>query len=64
MSQFRIISRRFLRRLPSTFSTVVQATLVLAFVVPMHAQAPAAAAPAPDVIVFTNGDQLSGKLLR
>jgi hypothetical protein len=64
MSQFRIISRRFLRRLPSTFSTVVQATLVLAFVVPVHAQAPAAAAPAPDVIVFTNGDQLSGKLLR
>jgi hypothetical protein len=61
MSQFRIISRRFLRRLPST---VVQATLVFAFAVPMHAQTPAAAAPAPDVIVFTNGDQLSGKLLR
>ncbi len=64
MSQFRIISRRFLRHLPSTLSTVVQATLVLAFAVPMHAQTPAAAAPAPDVIVFTNGDQLSGKLLR
>jgi hypothetical protein len=64
MSLFKIISRRFLRRLPSTLSTVVQATLVLAFAVPMHAQAPAAAAPAPDVIVFTNGDQLSGKLLR
>jgi Protein of unknown function, DUF481 len=64
MSLFKIISRRFLRRLPSTLSTVVQATLVLAFAVPMHAQAPAAAAPALDVIVFTNGDQLSGKLLR
>lgn len=31
---------------------------------PVHAQAPAAAAPAPDVIIFTNGDQLTGKLLR
>ena len=30
----------------------------------MYAQTPAAAAPAPDVIVFTNGDQLTGKLLR
>ena len=64
MSLFRIVGRRFLRRLPSTLSTVVQATLALAFAVPMHAQTPAAAAPAPDVIVFTNGDQLSGKLLR
>ena len=27
-------------------------------------QAPAAAKPAPDVLVFTNGDQLTGKLLR
>jgi hypothetical protein len=44
---------------------VLPAALGLAFAVPMHAQTPAAApAPAPDVIVFTNGDQLSGKLLR
>jgi Protein of unknown function, DUF481 len=64
MSQFGNIARRFLRRLPSTLSTMVQATLVFAFAAPMHAQAPAAAAPAPDVLVFTNGDQLTGKLLR
>jgi hypothetical protein len=63
MSQFRIVSRRFLRHLPSTLFTVVQATLVVAFAAPMHAQTPAAAAPAPDVLVFTNGDQLTGKLL-
>ncbi len=63
MSEFRIISRRFLRHLPSTLSTVVQATLLLAFAVPMHAQTPAAAAPASDVLVFTNGDQLTGKLV-
>jgi hypothetical protein len=64
MSDFRNIGRRFLRCLPSPLSTVVQATLVLAFTATMHAQAPAAAAPAPDVLVFTNGDQLTGKLLR
>src|ERR1700748_481223 len=38
--------------------------LLVGVALPMHAQAPAAAAPAPDVIVFTNGDQLTGKLLR
>lgn len=64
MSEFRNIGRRFWRCLPSTLSTVVQAALVLAFTAPMYAQAPAAAAPAPDVLVFTNGDQLTGKLLR
>src|ERR1700722_18945221 len=37
---------------------------LLGFVLPLHAQTPAAPAPAPDVIVFTNGDQLTGKLLR
>jgi hypothetical protein len=63
MPQFRTVSRRFLRRVLST-SPVLPAALGLVFAVPMHAQAPAAAAPAPDVIVFTNGDQLSGKLLR
>ena len=63
MSQFRIISRLFLRRLPRTLSAV-QAALVLAFAIPMHAQAPAAAAPGTDILVFTNGDQLTGKLLR
>jgi hypothetical protein len=42
---------------------MLPAGLGLAFAVPMQAQTPAAAAPAPDVLVFTNGDQLSGKLL-
>ena len=37
---------------------------LLASALPLLAQAPAAAAPAPDVIVFSNGDQLTGKLLR
>jgi Protein of unknown function, DUF481 len=36
--------------------------LLFGFALPMHAQAPAA--PAPDVIIFQNGDQLTGKLLR
>ncbi len=31
---------------------------------PVHAQSAPSAAPAPDVIIFTNGDQLTGKLLR
>ena len=30
----------------------------------VYAQGPVAATPAPDVILFTNGDQLTGKLLR
>jgi Protein of unknown function, DUF481 len=64
MFQFRMSGRRFLRHLPSALSTAVQATLVLAFAAPIFAQTPAAAAPAPDVLVFTNGDQLTGKLLR
>src|ERR1700683_4015370 len=63
MPQFITVSRRFLRRVPSTLP-VVLAALGLVFTVPMHAQAPVAAAPAPDVIFFTNGDQLSGKLVR
>jgi hypothetical protein len=63
MSQFRIVSRRFLRRLLNTLPIMLPAGLGLAFAVPMQAQTPAAAAPAPDVLVFTNGDQLSGKLL-
>jgi uncharacterized protein DUF481 len=64
MPQFTIVSRYFLRRLLNILPTVVSATVGLAFIVPIHAQTPAAAAPSPDVIVFTNGDQLSGKLLR
>ena len=31
---------------------------------PLHAQTPAATPPGTDVILFTNGDQLTGKLLR
>jgi hypothetical protein len=55
MSQFSIAGRFF-----------VPAALSLALALPAHPQsAPAKpAAPAPDVIFFTNGDQLTGKLLR
>jgi hypothetical protein len=65
MSQFHFASRLFSRRsihLRLVLPTVLGLVSVLS---PLHAQtaAPAAAA-APDVIVFTNGDQLTGKLLR
>ena len=64
MSQFKFASRAF-SRLPTTLRTLLGVTLGLTFALPGHAQsAPAAAAPAPDVIIFTNGDQLTGKLLR
>jgi hypothetical protein len=43
---------------------VLPAALGLVFAAPMHAEAPAAPAAGTDVIVFTNGDQLTGKLLR
>jgi hypothetical protein len=65
MSLFDFASRLFSRRsiplrlgLPTVFG-------LAAVLMPLHAQtaAPAAAA-APDVIIFTNGDQLTGKLLR
>ena len=36
----------------------------LTFALPLHAQSCSGAAAAPDVIIFTNGDQLTGKLLR
>jgi hypothetical protein len=42
---------------------LLSATLGLTFALPLQAQTAAAASP-PDVIVFTNGDQLTGKLLR
>jgi Protein of unknown function, DUF481 len=64
MPPFRVVSRRFLRRVLNTLPMVLPAALGLAFAVPMHAQAPAAPAAASDVIIFTNGDQLTGKLLR
>ena len=63
MSQFRFVSRIF-SRLSLTLAAMLAAT---SFAVPGQAQtAPAdkSAAPAPDVLVFTNGDQLTGKLLR
>jgi Protein of unknown function, DUF481 len=63
MPRFSIASRPFLRRLLKALPTVLPAAAGLAFAAPMQAQTPAAAAPAPDVIVFTNGDQLTGKLL-
>jgi Protein of unknown function, DUF481 len=65
MSQFRLASRTF-PRLPTTLRLVLGVTLGLAFALPGHAQSAPdkSAAPAPDVIIFTNGDQLTGKLLR
>jgi hypothetical protein len=65
MSPFDFASRLFLRRsihLRLVLPTVLGLASVL---LPLHAQtaAPAPAA-APDVIVFTNGDQLTGKFLR
>jgi hypothetical protein len=62
MSQF-IFSSRAFSRLPTTLRLVLGATLGLTFALPGHAQS-APSAPAPDVIIFTNGDQLTGKLLR
>jgi hypothetical protein len=63
MSHARLASRPFSRLL-----LVLSIVLGLISAVPVRAQGGAAAgktaAPAPDVIFFTNGDQLSGKLLR
>ncbi len=64
MPPFRVMSRRFLRPVLNTLPMVLPAALGLVFAAPMHAQAPAAPAAGTDVIVFTNGDQLTGKLLR
>jgi hypothetical protein len=63
MSQFSFVSRMF-SRLPITLVAVLAAT---SFALSGQAQttpADKSAAPAPDVLVFTNGDQLTGKLLR
>jgi hypothetical protein len=66
MPRFPFASRLVSQLLLVTPAMVLAATLHLAL--PLHAQGTAgaakAAAPAPDVIVFTNGDQLTGKLLR
>ena len=65
MYQFRFASRPF-SRLPITLGLILLTTFGLAIALPAAAQtAPdKSAAPAPDVIIFTNGDQLTGKLLR
>ena len=65
MSQFQFASRAF-SRLPATLRVVLGVTLGLTLVLPGHAQSAPdkSAAPAPDVLVFSNGDQLTGKLLR
>jgi hypothetical protein len=60
MSRLRTAGRIFSRLLLASSPFIVSAGLGLAFVAPLHAQS----AAAPDVIVFTNGDQLSGKLVR
>src|SRR3984957_5142711 len=64
MSQFHFASRLF-SRCSFPLRLVLPTVLGLASVLsPLHAQTAAPAAAAPDVIVFTNGDQLTGKLLR
>jgi hypothetical protein len=63
MSQFKFASRAF-TRLPTTLRLALGVTLGFTFALPGHAQSAPSAAPAPDVIIFTNGDQLTGKLLR
>ena len=63
MSQFKVASRAF-SRLPTTLRLVLGVTLGFILALPGHAQSAPSAAPAPDVIIFTNGDQLTGKLLR
>ncbi len=63
MSQFKFASRAF-SRLPTTLRLVLGMTLGFIFALPGHAQSAPSTAPAPDVIIFTNGDQLTGKLLR
>jgi hypothetical protein len=64
MPQFRFVSRLF-SRLPITLGLILVTIFGLAIALPAPAQtAPdKSATPAPDVIVFTNGDQLTGKLL-
>jgi Protein of unknown function, DUF481 len=63
MSQFRFASRVF-PRLPIHLRLLLSTALGLGFALPVQAQSAPAPAPAPDVIFFTNGDQLTGKLLR
>jgi hypothetical protein len=60
MSSFSFAGR-FFARLPTTLRLVLPAAFTLAVTVPAHPQAAPAKA---DVIIFTNGDQLTGKLLR
>jgi hypothetical protein len=61
MSHFRFAGRVF-SRLLLPLRLVLPAALALPFSLPLQAQA--APAAAPDVILFTNGDQLTGKFLR
>jgi hypothetical protein len=64
MSQFKFANRVY-SRLPTHLHLLLSAVLGLGFALPVQAQSgPAAPAAAPDVIFFTNGDQLTGKLLR
>jgi Protein of unknown function, DUF481 len=63
MSRFRIATGFFWRIVSAGFRFALPAACGLAFASSLHAQN-AAGASSPDVIVFTNGDQLTGKLLR
>jgi hypothetical protein len=60
MSSFSFAGR-FFARLPTTLRLVLPAAFTLVLALPAHPQAAPAKA---DVIIFTNGDQLTGKLLR
>jgi hypothetical protein len=53
------LSSRFFSRLPFPLRVVLPAAVSIAFALPLQAQS---APPGTDVIVFTNGDQLTGKL--
>jgi Protein of unknown function, DUF481 len=63
MLQFRFADRVY-SRLPTHLRLLLYAALGLGFALPVQAQSAPAPAAAPDVIFFTNGDQLTGKLLR
>ena len=63
MFQCRFANRVY-SRLPTHLRLLLFAALGLGFALPVQAQSAPAPAAAPDVIFFTNGDQLTGKLLR
>jgi hypothetical protein len=57
------MSRERSRPIRQSLPRLLPLVFAVAAVSAAHAQKPAAPAPAPDVIVFTNGDQLTGKFV-